>query len=129
MLSSWTTVCLYFLLQIVSSAVFWSLAIELLITLNKQGDRPCGLVTRVPGYGPRCPGLDSWRYQIFWVAVDLEQGPLSLMRINEEPLERMNRSSSLENRDWRPWWTASVTRNTLLSAKVGNKTRQPAAVA
>jgi hypothetical protein len=23
-------------------------------------------VVRVPGYRCRCPGFDSWRYQIFW---------------------------------------------------------------
>jgi hypothetical protein len=32
------------------------------------------------------PEFDSRRYKIFCIAVDLEQGPLSLMRINEELL-------------------------------------------
>jgi hypothetical protein len=40
-------------------------------------DRLCGLVVRVPGRRHRDPVLDSWRYQIFWVAVGLEQSPLS----------------------------------------------------
>jgi hypothetical protein len=36
----------------------------------------------------RSPGFDSRRHNIFWVAVDLERGPLSLVRINEEINER-----------------------------------------
>ena len=50
-------------------------------------DRLCGLVVRVSGYRYRGLGFDSWRYQIFWVVVGLEQGPLSLMRSVEELLE------------------------------------------
>jgi hypothetical protein len=42
----------------------------------------------VPGCKPRGPRFNSWCYQIFWVALGLEQDPLSLMRINEELLER-----------------------------------------
>jgi hypothetical protein len=33
------------------------------------------------------PGFHSRRYQIFWVAVGQECGPLRLVRINEELLE------------------------------------------
>jgi hypothetical protein len=33
------------------------------------------------------PGFDPRRYQIFWVVVGLERGPLSLVRSNEELLE------------------------------------------
>jgi hypothetical protein len=51
-------------------------------------DRLCGLVVRVFGRKPRDSGFDSRRNQIFCVAVGLELGPLSLMRINEELLER-----------------------------------------
>jgi hypothetical protein len=50
--------------------------------------RLCGLVIRVPGCRHRGPGFGFRRYQIFWVAVDLEQGPHSLVRINERLLER-----------------------------------------
>jgi hypothetical protein len=39
--------------------------------------RLCGLVVRVPGCWPRGPGFDYRRYQIFWVVVGLERGPLS----------------------------------------------------
>jgi hypothetical protein len=46
----------------------------------------CGLVVRVRGCKPRGPGFDTRRYQIFWVAVGLERGSLSLMSINEELL-------------------------------------------
>jgi hypothetical protein len=42
---------------------------------------------RIPGYSPRGPGFDSRHYQIFLVVVGLKQGPLSLVRINEELLE------------------------------------------
>jgi hypothetical protein len=51
-------------------------------------DRLCGLVVKVPGYRFRGPGLDSRLYQIFWEVVGLERGPLSLVRIIEQPLER-----------------------------------------
>jgi hypothetical protein len=43
-------------------------------------DHLCGQVVRVPGYRSRDLGFDSWRYQILWEVVGMEQGPLSLMR-------------------------------------------------
>jgi hypothetical protein len=59
-------------------------------------DHLCGLVIRVPGYRSRGSGFDSWRSQIFWEVLDLEQVLLSLVRINEEPLGRNRRGSNLE---------------------------------
>ena len=50
-------------------------------------DRLCGLVVRVSGYRYRGPGFDPRRYQIFWVVVGLERGPLSLVGSIEELLE------------------------------------------
>jgi hypothetical protein len=50
-------------------------------------DRLYGLLVRVPGYRARGLEFDSRRYQIFWEVVGLEQGPLSLVRINEELFE------------------------------------------
>ena len=50
--------------------------------LLSVSDRLCGLVVRVSGYRYRGPGFDPWRYQIFWVVVGLERGPLSLVRSN-----------------------------------------------
>jgi hypothetical protein len=46
--------------------------------------------------------FDSRRYQIFWVVVGLEQGPLSLMTKTEELLERKSSSSGLESPRMRP---------------------------
>ena len=46
-----------------------------------------GLVVRVSGYRDRGLGFDSRRYQIFWVVVCLERGPLSLVRSIEELLQ------------------------------------------
>jgi hypothetical protein len=60
-------------------------------------DRLCGLVVTVPGCRPRGSGFDSLRYQIFCVAVGLEQGPLSLVSINEELLETKSSGSGLVN--------------------------------
>jgi hypothetical protein len=45
-------------------------------------------VVRVPGYRSRDPGFDSRHYKIFLEVVGLERGPLSLVRIIEELLER-----------------------------------------
>jgi hypothetical protein len=50
--------------------------------------RLCGLVVRVPGYISNDPGFDFRRYQIFWEIVGMEQGPLSLVRIIEDLLEK-----------------------------------------
>ena len=50
-------------------------------------DRLCGLVVRVSGYRYRGLGFDSRRYQIFWVVVGLERGPLRLVSSIEELLE------------------------------------------
>jgi hypothetical protein len=66
---------------------FRKLGFELYVTILK-GDRLCSLVVRVPGYRSRGPGFDSRFYQIFWEVVGLERGPLSLVRITEELLER-----------------------------------------
>jgi hypothetical protein len=47
-----------------------------------------GLVVRVRGYKLRGPGFGSRRYQIFSLEVGLKRGPLSLVSIIEELLER-----------------------------------------
>jgi hypothetical protein len=60
---------------------------------------PHHLVVRVPGYRPRGPGFDSWRYQILWV-VGLELGPLSLASTIEELLGRKSSVSGLENLEY-----------------------------
>ena len=65
--------------------------------------RLCGLVVRVSGYRYRGPGFDPRRYQIFWVVVGLERGPISLVslvRSIEELLEwKKVAAPGLENRD------------------------------
>jgi hypothetical protein len=45
-------------------------------------------MVRVPGYRSRGPQFESWSYQIFREVVDVERGPLSLVRIIEDLLER-----------------------------------------
>jgi hypothetical protein len=55
------------------------------------------LPTRARVSDIRGPVFDSRRYNIFRVAVSLERGALSLVRINEELLERNSSFSSLEN--------------------------------
>jgi hypothetical protein len=52
--------------------------------------RLCDLMFRVPGYGSRSPRFDSRRYQIFWKAMVLERGTLSLMITIEELPEKKN---------------------------------------
>jgi hypothetical protein len=70
-----------------------------LIVITEQRDRLCGLVARVPGCRLRDPGFDSRHYQIFCVAVGLERGPLSLVSINEELLER-NPTEAIPTLSW-----------------------------
>jgi hypothetical protein len=45
-------------------------------------------------------GFDSLRYQIFWEVMGLERGPLSLVSITEEQLERKSGDFGLENREY-----------------------------
>jgi hypothetical protein len=45
-------------------------------------------------------GFDSRRYQIFREVVSLERGPLNLVSINEELLEKKSRGSGLESREY-----------------------------
>jgi hypothetical protein len=65
----------------------------------KQYDRLCGLVVSVSGYRSRGPVFDSRRFQIFWEAVGLERGPLSLVRTTEELTGIKSSGSGLENRE------------------------------
>ena len=59
-------------------------------------DRLCGLVVRVSGYRYRGPGFDPRRYRIFWVAVGLERGPLSLVSwVNEKSSGSRSRKQRL----------------------------------
>jgi len=69
------------------SEKFWHFYV---FSLRLEFCEDCGLVVRVFGYRYRCPGFDPRRYQIFWVVVGLERGPLSLVslvRSIEELLE------------------------------------------
>jgi hypothetical protein len=45
-------------------------------------------MVRVRYCKPRGPGFDSRRYKIVCIIVGLERGPLSLVSINEELLDR-----------------------------------------
>jgi hypothetical protein len=53
----------------------------------------------VPGYIFRDPGFDSRRYQIFWVLVGLERGPLSPCEDKWGATWKKSSSSGLENWD------------------------------
>jgi hypothetical protein len=77
-------------------------------------------VVWVSGYRSRGLEFDSRRFQIFWEAAGLEQGPPNLARTTEELLERKSTGAGLENRDQRPWESVALTMRHPLSAKVGN---------
>jgi hypothetical protein len=70
----------------------------ILFCVFKEPDRLCGLVVRVSGYRSRGSEFDSRLYQIFWEVVGLQRGPLSLVRIIEELLQRKSSGSGQENR-------------------------------
>jgi hypothetical protein len=70
------------------------------LQINTEYPCLCGLVVRVPGYKSRSTGFDSQRYQIFWEVVGLERGPLRLVSIIEELLERKSNGSGLESREY-----------------------------
>jgi hypothetical protein len=76
----------------------------------------------------RGPGFDSRRFQIFWEAVGLERGPLSLVRTIEELLGRNSSGSGQENRDYEAGNPLRWPRNILYPQKLA-LLRQQAAVA
>jgi hypothetical protein len=83
-----------------------------------RNDHLCDLVVRIPGYRSRGPWFDSRRYQIFWVVVGLERGPLSLVSTTEKLLERNSSGSGLENRDYDRRDTLRWPRDTLYQQKL-----------
>jgi hypothetical protein len=64
-------------------------------------------------------GLDFRRYQMFWEAVGLERGPLSLVSTNEELLEGKSSGFRLENRNCGCRGSVTLTTWHLLSEYVG----------
>jgi hypothetical protein len=81
-------------------------------------DRFCGLVVKSSWLQIQRPGFDSRRYQIFWEAVGLEQGPLSLVSTTEELLERKSSGSGLEIREYGCRDLSCWPRGTLYPQKV-----------
>jgi hypothetical protein len=64
-------------------------------------------------------GFDSRLYQIFWVVVGLERGPLSLVSTIDPLLGRKSSGSGLENRDYGHRDPPRWPHDTPLSTKVG----------
>jgi hypothetical protein len=64
-------------------------------------------------------GFDSRCYQIFWEAVCLKQGALSLVSTIEELLGRKSNGSGLENRDYGRMDPLRWLRDAPLTAKFG----------
>jgi hypothetical protein len=58
-------------------------------TATLKLDRLCGVVVRVSGWASRGPEFESQLYNILLEVVFLEPGPLSLLRIIEEVLEKL----------------------------------------
>jgi hypothetical protein len=74
--------------------LFWKFCVD-----GHTKDHLCGLVVRVPGSKPRGPRFDSRGYQIFWVAVGLERGPLSPWEGKWVATWKKSSGSGLENWD------------------------------
>jgi hypothetical protein len=62
--------------------------------------------------------FDSRRYQIFWEAVDLERGPLSLVSTTEELLGRKSSGFGLESREYCRGYQMRWPRDTLYMQKL-----------
>jgi hypothetical protein len=93
-------------------------------------DRSCGLVVRLPDCSPRVPEGDFRRCQIFWVAVSLEQCPLSPCEYKwGATLKEKYRLRSRKLRSTTLWDPPRWPRDTPLSAKVGTKIRRQVPVA
>ena len=73
--------------KVLLKLVCYACGLTIFETRYSTFDRLCGLVVRVSGYRYRGLGFDSRRYQISWVVVGLERGPLSFVRSIEELLE------------------------------------------
>jgi hypothetical protein len=58
------------------------------------------LLLRKHIFYPVCQRPNSRRYQIFWEAVGLERGPLSLLSTTEELLGKKSSGSGIENREY-----------------------------
>jgi hypothetical protein len=67
------------------------------------------------------------RYQIFWEAVGLERGPLSLVSTTEELLGRKSSGSGLEERDYDrrvpPRWLCDTRPSAKVDTNFGDKRR------
>jgi hypothetical protein len=63
-------------------------------------------------------GCDSRRYHIFWEAVGLERGPLSLVSTIEELLGRKSSCSGLESREYRRRYQSRCPRDILYPQKL-----------
>jgi hypothetical protein len=92
-------------------------------------DRLYDRVVRIPGCRPTDRGFSSQRYQIIWAAVGLERGSLSLVRINEELLEKEVCFSGVETEINGRRYPSRLPSDTLLSAKVDTKIHWEASVA
>jgi hypothetical protein len=68
-------------------------------------------------------GFYSWRYQMFWEVVALEQGPLRLVSIIVELLGRIGSSCGLENRDYGRRDPSRWSRGTLYPQKLALASR------
>jgi hypothetical protein len=74
-------------------------------------------------------GFHSRRYQIFREVAGLERGPLSLVSITEELLERNNSSSDLENLDYGRRGSVALTMRHPSVRRSWHKLHRQAAVA
>jgi hypothetical protein len=83
---------IYIFLGLVSFLLHWGI-------WNKNSVCICHIRPPLWSSGQR-PGLDSWRYKIFWEVVDLERGLLSLVSKSKELLERNSSCFGIERREY-----------------------------
>jgi hypothetical protein len=108
----------YFFLQFLLSLVYWSVGMTQPLTHARTHTHNMWSSGQSSWLQIQSSGFDSRRYQIFWEAMRLERGPLSLVSTTEELLGRKSSGFGLEIRQYGSRDPSRWPRDTLYPQKV-----------